>query len=106
MSRFRLHCFGVLEFPHEKSVGALDCGDPAMECSWSAVCPTRYFISPLASTTAWVADVLVGLGPGHSPHLLDRRAASHARATAGNAHPGTSAGERGSNTSLHMPVGR
>src|SRR5579864_6542033 len=106
MSRFRLHCFSVLEFPHEKLVGPMDSGDPVLERSRSAVCPARYFISALASTTAWVADVLVGLGPDHSRHLLDRRTASDAGATARIAHPGTSAGERGSNTSLHMPVGR
>src|SRR5689334_17507074 len=106
MSRFRLHCFSVLEFPDEKSMDPMDGGDPAVEHSGSAVRPPRNFISPLASTTASVADVLVGVGCGHSSCLLDRRAASVPRKAAGDADTSASAGEHSPNTSLHVPVGR
>jgi two-component system, LytTR family, sensor kinase len=58
-----------------------------VECSWSAFFPARNFIARLESTTAWVADVLVGVGSGHSSYLLDRRSASLPRKAVGDAHP-------------------
>src|SRR5579864_7567205 len=84
----------------------MDSGDPVVEHSGSAVRPARNFISPLASTTARVADVLVGVGSDHSPYLLDRCAASVPRKAARDAHTSSPAGERSSNTSLHVPLGR
>jgi two-component system, LytTR family, sensor kinase len=84
----------------------MDNGDPVLERSGSGVRPARSFISPLASTAARVADVLVDVGSSHSAYLLDRRAASVPGKAVRNAHTSASAGEHSPNACLYVPVGR